>query len=119
MKRRLGFVSNSSSSSFVCDITGEAEGGYDVSLRDVGMAECVNDHTFSTYAYPEVDDLIENARDGEDEDEDYDRLEYGYGIPAELCPVCNGKAKSKIVDRLIAEMKRLKINIKDLTEAAK
>jgi hypothetical protein len=46
MKVRHGFVSNSSSSSFVCDITGNTESGYDASPRDVGMAQCSNGHTF-------------------------------------------------------------------------
>ena len=44
MKVRLGFVSNSSSSSFVCEITGNTESGYDMSLKDAGMSECVNGH---------------------------------------------------------------------------
>ena len=39
MKIRSGFVSNSSSSSFVCCICGRSEGGYDMSLEDAGMVE--------------------------------------------------------------------------------
>ena len=46
MKLRTGFVSNSSSSSFVCDITGATESGYDASARDCGFAQCSNGHTF-------------------------------------------------------------------------
>ena len=46
MKIRKGFVSNSSSSSFVCDICGTSEGGYDANARDVGMINCENGHTF-------------------------------------------------------------------------
>ena len=46
MKIRNGFVSNSSSSSFVCNICGEVEGGYDCSLGDFGMLECEHGHTF-------------------------------------------------------------------------
>jgi hypothetical protein len=45
MKKRLGFVSNSSSSSFVCDLSGNCEGGYDCGLSDVDMFECENGHT--------------------------------------------------------------------------
>jgi hypothetical protein len=45
MKKRFGFVSNSSSSSFMCDLTYATEGGYDASAVDCGMAECVNGHT--------------------------------------------------------------------------
>jgi hypothetical protein len=46
MKIRTGFVSNSSSSSFVCEVSGRSEVGYDCSCSDVGMYECENYHTF-------------------------------------------------------------------------
>ena len=47
MKIRMGFVSNSSSSSFICDITGQIESGMDICLNDAEMSMCVNGHTFS------------------------------------------------------------------------
>jgi hypothetical protein len=47
MKIRTGFVSNSSSSSFVCEITGEQFSGYDASLGDFELVECQNGHIFS------------------------------------------------------------------------
>lgn len=115
MKRRMGFVSNSSSSSFVCDITGETESGWDASLRDCGMAECVAGHVFITADYPEVEKLIEDAGDEESENYD-DEIAYGYGIPQKLCPICNGSAKPRIVKRLANEMKRLGITITDLDQ---
>ena len=46
MKIRNGFVSNSSSSSFICNICGGLEGGYECSLSDVEMEECEHGHTF-------------------------------------------------------------------------
>ena len=46
MKIRHGFVSNSSSSSFTCEICGETKSGYDCSRSDLGMEGCKNDHTF-------------------------------------------------------------------------
>lgn len=49
MKLRSGFVSNSSSSSFVCDFCGRTEGGYDCSLEDFGMKECKAGHIFCDY----------------------------------------------------------------------
>lgn len=44
MKFRKGFVSNSSSSSFVCDLCGSSESGWDMSLSEAGMFECENGH---------------------------------------------------------------------------
>lgn len=44
MKIRNGFVSNSSSSSFVCDITGHADSGYDISAEDLGFIEFACGH---------------------------------------------------------------------------
>jgi hypothetical protein len=46
MKIRAGFVSNSSSSSFTCDICGEDVSGWDLSISDSGMCQCQNGHTF-------------------------------------------------------------------------
>jgi hypothetical protein len=46
MKIRNGFVSNSSSSSFVCSICGEIESGMDLCLEDVCMVQCVKGHTW-------------------------------------------------------------------------
>jgi len=45
MKIRRDFVSNSSSSSYVCDVCSEEVSGMDLSLREAEMVECVNDHT--------------------------------------------------------------------------
>lgn len=44
MKIRQGFVSNSSSSSFICVICGNVESGWDLSLSDVNMRQCINGH---------------------------------------------------------------------------
>lgn len=46
MKVRNGFVSNSSSSSFICDVCGEVESGYDCSLSDFDMSQCEHGHVF-------------------------------------------------------------------------
>jgi len=57
MKIRRGFVSNSSSSSFICVICGAAEGGYDVSLEDCGMVECFNEHIMCEDHVRPIDDI--------------------------------------------------------------
>lgn len=44
MKTRAGWVSNSSSSSFVCQVCGEECGGFDMSMSECGMVECENGH---------------------------------------------------------------------------
>lgn len=45
-KIRNGFVSNSSSSSFICDFCGYDESGFDLCLSDVNMSQCEKGHTF-------------------------------------------------------------------------
>jgi len=46
MKIRNGFVSNSSSSSFICDVCGHDESGYDMTINEAGMVECEHGHIF-------------------------------------------------------------------------
>lgn len=46
MKVRLAHVTNSSSSSFVCQICHYAAEGYDCSPEDLGMVQCKNLHLF-------------------------------------------------------------------------
>lgn len=46
MKVRRGFVSNSSSTSYTCDVCGEECSGMDMGLSDAEMMQCVHGHTF-------------------------------------------------------------------------
>ena len=85
MKIRSGFVSNSSSSSFVCDICGETAEGWDLSLTDCDYYECVNGHCLC------ADDLLEEYSYELDEDDpEWDEeLAYNYQMPEKYCPICN------------------------------
>lgn len=116
MKIRRGFVSNSSSSSFVCDVCGENVSGMDMGLSDAEMFECVVGHVIcdSHSVSDQVDfhDLdIEgkreyclvradyestktNLKEAEDEDviddiySDEIQYEERYHATAESCPCC-------------------------------
>ena len=65
MKIRNGFVSNSSSSSFTCEICGNSESGFDASPYDLGFVVCINDHIICE------DDQLEDVKLT---DEEYDNL---------------------------------------------
>ena len=85
MKFRKGFVTNSSSSSFICQVCGNVESGYDMSYYEAGYVQCENGHEFC------VDHLI-NVPDNMDEYEFAYENEYDYyEIPKEYCPICQMK----------------------------
>lgn len=84
MKVRKGFVSNSSTTSFVCCICSEVEAAQDCGISDFNMVECENDHTFHTDCLPtEVSERLQCDRDGSNDEE----IQWGY-IPQEMCPFC-------------------------------
>lgn len=118
MKIRTGFVSNSSSSSFVCDITGEAFEVYDSSLlSEYDAVQCVNGHVFLYYTFPEIKKWVEDALHI-DQDEDTDEEAQ---LPADMCPLCQGdpRAKNVLVKRILQMMRQSNVTIVDLTEGAK
>ena len=109
MKYRKDFVTNSSSSSFICEICGRNESGFDLSLSDVGFAECVNGHIICEdelinyrdclieYIAENTDFISKNLLDEEklakcsdDEIRDYlmEHTDYPYDIPEIGCPIC-------------------------------
>ena len=79
MKRRLGFVSNSSSSSFTCDICGREETAYDLSYEDAEMFECTNGHIICDEHA--LCDLV-------DEDSEDDNDDSHYDVAEKCCPIC-------------------------------
>lgn len=85
MKARKGFVSNSSSSSFICDVCGEQSSGWDMTYQDAEMVCCKNGHEFCEVHLIGGNKTLERL---EDEDrEDYDE-EWRYELPIEYCPIC-------------------------------
>ncbi len=119
MKFRKDFVTNSSSSSYVCEICGRNESGYDLCLSDCEMMECVNGHIFccdEALEKPTKKELIKmilenkwnedvwdrDIRDSRDYSEDellvmeeddlwsFCSSDSGYyDVPECVCPICN------------------------------
>ncbi len=111
MKIRSDFVTNSSSSSFVCEICGRSETGFDMVLSDCEMMECVNGHIFccdEALENPSKEDMIKMILENEwnkgyykeyseeeiramDEDTLFNDFcsEGGYyEVPECVCPIC-------------------------------
>ena len=68
MKFRKDFVTNSSSSSYVCEICGRNESGYDLSLSDCEMMECVNGHVFccdEALPFPSKEEMVKAIMENE------------------------------------------------------
>ena len=94
MKIRKGFVSNSSSSSFVCDVCGEEVIGMDIGLEDAEMAECEWNHIFCTsHTDKEFEDI--------------------YEVPEKDCPVCTFETILD-EDMLLFLIKKLKLDKKEI-----
>ncbi len=82
MKVRKGFISNSSSTSFICDICAESVGGYDMGLEEADMFTCENSHTFCRDHTVGGREVVENQIDEDGEGID------PYEIPSKYCPCC-------------------------------
>ena len=107
MKFRKDFVTNSSSSSYVCEICGRSESGWDISLSECDMYSCVNGHTFcreEALEKPSREEMIKlileqgyfleyhtkEELDNADDEVLFDEYltEGGYEVPECMCPIC-------------------------------
>lgn len=112
MKVRKGFVSNSSSSSFVCDLTGEAFEIYDGEFgSEYGIISCVKGHTMVFEGFPAIEEYLKKA-----EDEFESEYEIYTEMPSEVCPICqkDPKAVSMIKERIKDLMKLVDLKPTDL-----
>lgn len=135
MKYRKDFVTNSSSSSFICDVCGEKACGFNMCLSDAGMYRCENGHIFckdhmfeltreekesylislydGDFRHEELKpENVKNLSDNElDDTVDY-WTEDGY-VPEKMCPICAFKYAK---DEDIAEylMKKDSVNRLDI-----
>ena len=68
MKFRKDFVTNSSSSSYVCEICGRTESGWDIGLSECEMMQCINGHVFccdEALEMPSKEEMIKTILENE------------------------------------------------------
>jgi hypothetical protein len=109
MKIRKGFVSNSSTTSFVCDICGASEAGMDASPQDFGFIQCQNEHIICEDEALEGYIIYDNTGNNGDPDEYSSEIRnavdmIGSCISEEFCPICQFEvASNKDIDRYLSK----------------
>jgi hypothetical protein len=99
MKIRFGFVSNSSTSSFVCEICYHADAGMDACLQELGFVQCENGHVIC-----EEHMLSQNEVRNEDDQ-----------FPIEACPICQLKSVPDYTFKNYL-LKRMNVKEKDILD---
>lgn len=97
MKIRAGFVSNSSSSSFICDVCGDEVSGVDIDFTWYELGICENGHNFHKHEAVNKDKPYSFTYNGEEYtyNDFEDAYQYDLGeIPSFYCPICNMKEVS-------------------------
>ena len=117
MKKRLGFISNSSSSSFVCDCGHPVtiDDGYD--LQDVNIEKCENGHYICNDCLPENLDHYHHS-EKYIELEDYDEDGYLRLIKKSHCPYCTLEKISEF-DLKLFLFKKYSLNEKSILKEIK
>jgi len=111
MKRRKGFVSNSSTSSFVCCVCGSIESGMDLCMSDVDMFQCEAGHCMHFDCGKLETSIAEKIYEGAIDD-------YDYEVPPKYCPSCKLTTVGNH-DLLGYALKKLKIGKMDLIQEIK
>lgn len=110
MKIRDGFVSNSSSSSFVCDICGAVESGYDATAEELGFVNLTCGHTICEGELLKIsdEDYIQCVRDIikeklDEESDDKESYIYKRNLEAyeELSNITDKEDAQDILDNII------------------